>query len=263
MDVLTASSVTTPQTDDFQLMDCLIDGVRLAVVEPGEHRLYRSGKLAGLFPARNGVPAEAAVAALAEGYLEVIRTEERGRWIIEWVRVTPKGVEFVYEHDSPQAVLRELETILGRTRAGLPVWLDDTRQTLEAVGIRFERQAEAMLSRLEALTERVESALRRVDLETTQRPNPTTKLVPWAEAALRYLDRRTQAGALGACPLAELFHALQSENLEMAEFHAGLVRLHESRALKLQTTSGLNFVTACDPEYALMYGAELYSFVMR
>ena len=244
--------------------DALLDALRTAVTTPGEHRLYRSGKLAGLFGPRAGATADAALSALAEGYLETVRTEEKGKWLVEWVRVTPKGVEFVHGHDSPQAVLRELRHVLGQTRAGVPVWMADARHTLDAVTARFDRHSAAMLERLDQLTERVDAALRRVDLDAARRPDPTAGLVPWAGDALAYLDRRTRAGAGGACPLGELFHALtRRTDLTMTAYHAGLVRLHEARALQLTPTSGLPTDVPTDAEYALVHGPALYAFARR
>jgi DNA-binding PadR family transcriptional regulator len=265
MDALLATeprrSVSLAGTD--QRRDMILEALRWAVAVPGEHRLYRTGKLPGLFALRTGLPAEAAVAALAEGYLETTRTEERGRWFVEWVRITPKGVEVVHEHDSPQAVLRQLQAILGRTREGVPLWMEDTRTTILSVVDRFERQAGEMLARLDVLTERVEAAILRADLVTTERPEPANKLWPWAEAALRYLDRRSQAGASGACPLGELFHAIRTEELTVPDFHAGLMRMHQARALRLSAVSGLPYTVATDPEYTLMAENEIYAFVKR
>src|SRR5262249_26176744 len=76
----------------------LIEALRQAAAEAGEQRLYKSGKLSGLFPGRAGANAEAAAQALRDGLLEVVRTETKGKTTIEWVRVTPKGVEFLHNH---------------------------------------------------------------------------------------------------------------------------------------------------------------------
>ncbi len=244
--------------------DALLDALRLAVATPGEHRLYRSGKLAGLFGPRTGATADAALTALADGYLETVRTQPLGKWLVEWVRVTPKGVEYVHGHDSPQAVLRELRHALGQTRAGVPVWMADARYSLDAVAARFDRHSAALLDRLDELTRRVESALRRVDLDAAPRPDPTAGRVPWASDALTYLDRRTRAGAGGACPLGELFHALTLHTeLTVGAYHAGLLRLHEARALTLSQSSGLAGDAATDAEYALPHGRELFAFARR
>jgi hypothetical protein len=246
------------------LTDALLAALRVAVGAPGDHRLYRSGKLPGLFGARSGPASVAAVTALAEGYVETVRTETLGKWLIEWVRVTPRGVEFVHAHDSPAAVLRELRSVLGQSRDGVPAWMADARQAVSALSATFETQAAAMLARLDALTERVDAALRRADLDATRRPDPATELVPWATAALAYLDRRARAGAEGACPLGELFRALEPAfALTLADFHAGLLRLHAANALRLAATAGLPTDVPSDPEFTLLHGTDLFAFARR
>src|SRR5262249_31165129 len=71
--------------------DTLIAALKAALAEPGEQRLYRSGKLPGLFATRSGANAEAAGRALRDGLLEVVRTETKGKLSVEWVRLTPAG----------------------------------------------------------------------------------------------------------------------------------------------------------------------------
>src|SRR6185369_5030455 len=92
----------TPRTE------LLLEALKAAIVNRCEHRLFRSGKLAGLFPSRAGTSSEAALLAVREGLLEVARTETRGKIVTEWVRATPKAVSFVHDHDSPKSVLKEL-----------------------------------------------------------------------------------------------------------------------------------------------------------
>src|SRR5438552_4562745 len=105
----------------------LIEALKLALAEPGEQRLYRSGKLAGLFATRTGANAEAADRALRDGLLEIVRTEPKGKLTVEWVRPTPAGVSFLHAHESPRAVLEELHEALQSAQAGLPAWLEGMR----------------------------------------------------------------------------------------------------------------------------------------
>ena len=114
----------TPRTEH------LLEALKFAIAKPGEHRLFRSGKLAGLFPNRAGSSAEAALLAIREGLLETVRTETRGKIVTEWVRATPKAVGFVHDHDSPKSVLRELKELLDATRAGVPAWMAEAKQEL-------------------------------------------------------------------------------------------------------------------------------------
>lgn len=207
----------------------LLDALRLAAAG-GEHRLFRGGKLPGLFPSRGGPTAEVALAALAEGHLETVRTEVKGKVVTEWVRATPKGVRLLHDTDSPEAVVRELTAAVTLTR-----------RELAGFGERVAGQVGELAARLDALTARLDAAQRRADLSAL------SERTVWADSALRYLDCRPGV----PCPLAELFRAVGDEHpgLTLADFHAGLVRLHDARALRL-TADG----PADDPEYAVLVG---------
>jgi hypothetical protein len=72
----------------------LISALRTALANPGEHRLFRSGKLDGLFSMRTGAIGDAASLGLRAGYLEKVRTEEKGKVVIEWVGVLLRESNF-------------------------------------------------------------------------------------------------------------------------------------------------------------------------
>src|SRR5207302_1766244 len=126
----------------------LLDALRLALSEPGEHRLYRSGKLDGLFPGRGGVGGEAAARALADGLLELVRTETKGKTVIDWVRPTPRGVEFLHEHESPLHALEEVRTALRVNQEAVPAWLADMRAGLQALDARVVADAQKWTRKL-------------------------------------------------------------------------------------------------------------------
>jgi hypothetical protein len=251
------------QTEPVPHLDLLLEALKTALADPREHRLFQSGKLPGLFRSRFGPPAEAALYAIKEGLFETTRTEAKGRLIVEWVRASPKGVGFVHDHDSPKAVLSDLKHLIGETRGGIPVWMADVRTEIARLSTQFEERTREMTARLDELARRVDAALRRIDT-APKLDGPVAKLVPWGEAALEYLDRRNSAGARGPCPLAELFHALRETvpALAVPEFHDGLRRLHDNRAVRLSGSS-THPVLRTDPEYAMLVGAELCSFVSR
>src|SRR6059058_291622 len=56
-----------------KVLDALIAALKQALAEPDEQRLFRSGKLPGLFATRSGANAEAAERAVRDGLLEVVR----------------------------------------------------------------------------------------------------------------------------------------------------------------------------------------------
>jgi hypothetical protein len=258
------SDVGIPETEAYvpgaPRTEHLLAALKLAIANPGEHRLFRSGKLAGLFPSRAGTSSEAALLAIREGFLEVSRTETRGKIVTEWVRATPKAVSFVHDYDSPKSVLKELKELLDATRTGVPAWMAEAKQEVAALATHFEVRGAAILERLDAIAARVESALRRADLYFPTLAEPVGEVVPWAVDALEYLDRRTVTGATGDCPLPELFHAVRDKfsELTLPAFHDGLRRLHDVRAIRLSTSDEMT-----EPEYAMLIDDKLVYRVWR
>jgi hypothetical protein len=261
-----------------QLEQSLVEALRQALTEPGEQRLYKSGKLSGLFPSRNGAHGSVADQALRDGLLEIIRTETKGKTVIEWVRLTPRGVEFLHERESPLHALQELRSTLQLNQQAVPAWLMEMRGALQAMDERLAADARKWLERLDALTRRVEETLRRLEQSAPLLPPEVAEEHPWAIDALNYLDRRRLAAAptlpspeLGegrvggaySCPLPELFTALlrQHPDLSVRLYHEGLRRLHERRLVQLQPAASLADLP--QPEYALLEGAAIFYYVTR
>jgi hypothetical protein len=228
-----------------------------------ERRLYRGGKLDGLFPSRSGAGGEAAGRALRDGLLEVVRTETRGRTIIEWVRPTPAGVEFLYQHQSPVRALDEMRSALRLNQQALPVWLADMRAALHALDQRLGSDAARWHDRLEALARRVEQTLDRLERAAPPLPADVLEAFPWAIDAINYLDRRRSSGTPADCPLPELFAALRREypELSLGGFHQGLDRLHERHVLRLRPVGATEAMP--QPEYALLRGDAVLYYVTR
>ena len=247
-----------------KVTETLLDALKLALAEPGEQRLFKSGKLAGLFAGRGGVNGEAAAQALREGLLEVVRTESKGRATIEWVRITPRAMEFLHTRESPVQALKDLRTVLQTNREAVPLWLAEMRRELQALGSWLAEEAQRWTHRLDALSGQVETALRRAEASGPELPDGAGTETPWAVDALAYLDHRRTGGATGECPLPELFAALRDRypDLSVNAFHDRLRRLHDRRALRLLPFTG----PASDipePEYALLDGASLFYYVSR
>lgn len=249
-----------PIPDNPQRTELLLGALKVAVATPGEHRLFRIGKLPGLFLSRVGLAAEAALVALRDGLLETIRTETKGKIVTQWVQATPKTVMFIHENDSPKTVLRELKEVLDTTRAGIPVWMMEAVQEAANLSARFEERAAMMLARLDELAVRVEAALRRAETNSPGVAESVSRLVPWAMDALAYLDQRHLSGASGDCPLPELFRALRLKfvDLTLPEFQNGVRRLHDLRAFRLTPRTAMS-----EPEYAVVVGGQMMGAVGR
>ena len=247
-----------------KLEDVLVAALKQALNAPGEQRLFKSGKLSGLFPGRAGGNAEAAARALRDGLLELTRTETKGKTTIEWVQLTPRGVTFLHDHESPLQVLRELQTTLRANRDGLPGWLASVQQEFQALGVRVAEEVQTWTRRLDALAQRVEEALRRANVSAPQLSDGLAAAVPWGVDAVTYLFRRQVGGAAGECPLSELFKAVaqQHPDLTVKDFHDGLRRLHDRGAVRL-VPSAQEAAALPEPEFALLDGASVYYYVTR
>ena len=250
----------------------LVEALGRALATAGEHRLYRVGKLDGLFPGRTSASTEAARRALDEGLLERARVEARGKTEIDWVRITPRGVEYLHEHESPISALHDLLAVLRANQNAVPVWLDGMRGLLRDLDARLTADAGRWLERLGSLEGRVAETLRRLEAASPLVPDEIARNHPWAIDALNYLDRRRscissgrtdlEQDGPGPCSLHELFSAVKAHHPElgMGAFHEGLRHLHHRKALLLQPAADGQMT---HPEYALLDGPFVYYLAVR
>ncbi len=241
----------------------ILAALRVAMAEVGEHRLFKSGKLSGLFASRTGVVGDAASEAIRAGFLEIVRTEEKGKFRIDWVQLTSVGVEYVYRNDSPRAILNEMTDLLRDSRSGVPGWLHEILAQLQKLAKSFSEEMQKYLLRLDSIGRRVEEALRRTEAGVPQLADPLQALVPWGLDLLNYLDRRHSSGATDPCPLPELFAAVHEKHplLSVPDFHKGLLRLLDNRALTLLPFVGTGYIP--QPEHAIPRGAHMLYYAVR
>ena len=241
-----------------KLTELVIDALKQCLADPAEQRLFKSGKLDGLFTSRTGINGDAAARALNDGLLEVVRTESKGKSTTEWVRITPRAMEFLHAQESPVQALKDLQSVLQANRDRVPLWLTEMQRELQTLSGKLAGEAERWTHRLDALANQVEEALRRAESHGPQLSSSANADAPWAMTALTYLDQRKGAGANGACPLPELFSAVRDKypELSVTDFHERLRRLRDRRALTLLPFSGsANDIP--EPEHALLDGADL------
>jgi hypothetical protein len=246
-----------------KLTQAVVDALKQTLTQPGEQRLFRSGKLPGVFAGRAGLNADAAAQALRDGLMEITRTETKGKTTTEWVRVTPRGIEFVHQHESPLQALEDLRAVLQMTQEGIPVWMGGLRKELQALGDRLTEQAKKITQHIDALSQRVGDALERARADGPLAPLEVAGIVAWAPQAFEYLDKRKAAGVVNLCPLPELFAALREKQpeLTLTDYHAGLQRLHDRGLLRLLPPDQPTELQ--EPEYALLDGAATYYYIAR
>ena len=239
----------------------LVEVLKQALAVAGEHRLFRTGKLEGLFPSQTAANKEAAEAAVRDGLLEIVRTETKGKTTTQWVRSTPKAVEFVHQHESPLQTLQELQVLLQASKEGLPPWLDDLKQRLVRMSDELTREVERWSQRLDSLHTQVSEALQKATV-MPRRLGVNDTDSEWARESLDYLGRRKSTGVEGECSLPELFTALQLHHSEMSisGFHDQLLRLQDRRTLRLLPFPG-DLSAIPEPEFALPDGMQLLYYV--
>lgn len=227
----------------------LLEALRTAAREGGELRLYRSGKLPGLLPARTAAHVQAATQLVRDGLIEIARTETRGKTPVEFVRITPRGIDYLLQHDSPARAMDELRDALAVNTQQLPAWVAELRGELDALSRRMVDEVTRIGQRLDRLATHVETVLARAAAERKTAP------APWTQAALDYLGSRQQVIGQPHCPLPELFAALGSRHFELAirDFHAGLRRLQDEGLVQLVPHVGDNGPP--EPEFALPDGS--------
>jgi hypothetical protein len=234
----------------------LLEALRSAAAHDGEMRLYGSGKLPGLFAGRTAVHGSAAAQALRDGLIEVLRSETKGKNTTEWVRVTPKGVDFVVQHESPSRAMDELRDALAVGAAHIPAWIAEIRRELEETNRRLVDEVQRIGRRLDRLADHVEAVLRRSQQERQ------SAQVPWAEAALDYLRGRGAVTGRANCPLPELFAALRDRQFDLSikAFHTGLRQLQDRALVELLPHETGRY--PAEPEYALPDGAAVLYYVV-
>jgi hypothetical protein len=240
----------------------LVDALR-GGVDQAELRLYKAGKIPGLFNGRTSLHSDLAHQAVSEGLIEIVRAEIKGKTPIEFARVTAKGVEFVLSADSPVRALEELKQTLELNRDGMPGWLDELRGQVDDLGQRFLAEVDGIKQRLDAMTARVTEALRRVEKFGPPVAEGAAGSLPWAHDAIDYLEQREHSGMGLRCALPELFSHLshREDELTIRDFHTGLRRLHDRGLLRLFPAD--EEIGPAEPEYALLDGANVFYFAAK
>jgi hypothetical protein len=142
----------------------------------------------------------------------------------------------------------------------VPGWVEEIRHSMTALSERLTSEVQLIARRLEALGQRVTDAIRRVQAMTPKLPEGAAGVLPWAQDACDYLERRRQGGLAEPCPLPELFNHLRTHDpdLSMRDFHSGLRRLYDRGVLRLLPFEGGGELP--EPEYALLDGPAVIYF---
>jgi hypothetical protein len=244
-------------------LEHLITALRAAAAAKEEQPLLRAPKQNGLFTARTGPAGEALQTALRSGLVEITRKETKGKTETEWAKITPRGVQFLAQHESPREVMLQLVEVLKTHSNGLPRWLTDLQGQVQSMNRRLQEFLDQFTAELQQLSFRVQEALKRSEATPMVPPALLETLAPWQLDLLEHL-RLFEAATTGPCPLNVLFPELKSKHpdLGVPAFHEGILGLRDRGIVALVPWTGtLNGLA--EPEFALLEDGTVYASVRR
>ena len=261
-----------------KLTQTILDGLTRAASASEGMPLVAARNESGLFPA-TALGRSAAQKCQVDGFLTVVRTENRGKSTCDFFTLTDTGWEYLLGHVNPKHVLEDFVRVL------------ESRQG-EVHGLM--EIARRMADNLEGLKDAVGRVLPQIETATIRRANPEpvvperervgsyahdlaygavdeprngthamngTAMLEVTVAELsgailaRLADWASSAGASEDCPLPELFRSLGTREPAptVGEFHDCLRSLHSRGKLYLHPWTGPLY-TLPEPTYALLVG---------
>jgi hypothetical protein len=249
--------------------EIIISALRRAAIEPAGLPLH-GGRLQSLFSA-SASGKKAAQLCKSEGFLQLLRTESRGRSIREICAITEKGLAYLLHQVSPKHVLEDLVRALhsqqaqvGELLATARHWqanLDACKTIIEKVVSKGSEGAWGAANGNGSLrfapavsNESLNSAV--LKSESAVRDSITPSLHESSllrEAILSDLLKWRESGAAGDCPLPELFRRIGQKRLTIGQFHDQLRMLQEQELIYLHPWTG-PLPEIPEPAFALLVG---------
>lgn len=211
----------------------LLSGLSLALTDPPTNLLHGTRQEPGLFP-RTAVGRQAAQRSKEEGYLEVVRTEQKGKSTLEHCTLTPKGMGYLLAEGDPEQILGDFIRAVEKRESQIEVLLTVTR----------ELQGELR-------------SLRRNVSTVFDHFRPSGE-IPSDALICQVLQHWSSQSVAGDCPLPELIAHCREQcpSLTTGAFHDALRRLHEQEQIYLHPWTGPLYAIP-EPSCALLVGHEI------
>lgn len=241
--------------------------LRRAAVEPAGLPLHGS-RSQSLFAASVSGK-NAAQLCKSEGYLQIVKTEQRGRRVHEICAITEKGLAYLLLQVSPKQVLEDLVRALHSHQAQVGELLTTARQwqaNIDSCKSLIQKvlyqgsQCAWGIPNVNGKAERIKTSQDSSATDETP-PKYGTESVfdpcfirgsDMGEAIVTQLHQWRESGAAGDCPLPELFRRA-GQNLSIGQFHDQLRARHEQQQIYLHPWSGpLHEIP--EPAMALLVG---------
>lgn len=243
----------------------VLEALGKAIADPQGSPLYGTKTNPGLF-ASSAAAKQAAQLCKDEGYLRVVRTETKGKSILEICAITEKGVAYLLSQVSPRKVLEEMvHTLQARqNEAGeLLVTARQMQASFDALKATAEKVLQAVAScqgtsvlNVGAGTENGRNGSGNGEARKGKATSPVEQ--DWTRSALACLKRWQSSGTSEDCALSELYRQVckTALGLTIGQFHDGLRRLHEQQLIYLHPWTG-PMSEIPEPATALMVGHEI------
>jgi hypothetical protein len=234
--------------------ETLVAALTRAAAEPGGVPLH--GVLpAGLFTASPSAK-KAAQHCKAQGYLQVVRTEPRGRGVREICAITEKGLAYLLNQVSPKQVLGELVRALHGQQSQIGELLTTVRQWQASID-SYKSFVDKCLHQGERIGSLHTASL--AGSAALVAVNGKSKPAGLGEKILELLDRWQ---GTGDCPVVELYHLLGPEPITIGQFHDELRRLLQEEQIYLHPWTG-PLPEIPEPGLALLAGHGIAYYASR
>jgi len=245
-------------TLDDKSSELLVVALGKAAVEPGGLPLH-GGRLTGLFT-NSATAKKAAEFCKSEGYLQVLRTEPRGRGVREICAITEKGLAYLLHQVSPKHVLWDLVRALHSQQSQVSELLTNVRQ-LQANIDSFKTLVDKSLQAGDR-----NGCLRLGHISNGQsleppgaKGKPAEHKADLRESILSHLDQWQESGD---CPLPELYRHSNHDRFTIGQFHDELRQLQEEEQIYLHPWTGpLSEIQ--EPALALLAGHGIAYYASR
>lgn len=232
--------------------------------------LQKAGKNPGIFPA-GATGKKLADEAINRGLVhegEPVAPAKKGGKPKPQYRITPKGLQFVLDRDSPKEALNALQVALREMTAQLPgkqettFPLEELRESLNSQYQQFQaaltqaaadsdkriQERNQKIDRLTGTIQAVEKAVERASKQpaipvpspTPPKESPMSGSNAWTKEIEQFLVTRRENGTVGDCTLPELFTFLRQREPELSigHYHDALRKLHTEDRIRLSGWSG-------------------------
>ena len=240
----------------------MIDALSRAATDPNGIALFGSKSEPGLFPATTSARL-AAQRCRDEGYLQVVRSESRGKKTVEVCVLTEKGLAYLTRQACPRQVVEDFLRTLELRESQVERMLRATQQMADS--LRSMRTA--VVEILPQLKERdavLRNGVHHPELNGKPTPVQPESVPLWTLVLARLSEWHVSAGASQDCPLPELFRRLvqESGSPTIGEFHDCLRLLHDEHQVYLHPWTGPLYELP-EPAFALLIGHEIAYYASR